>query len=218
MKLIVDTIDMSRVQILKEAIEGSADPVNRLRGIFGQADIKNINGRIYPGQVLTEAVGNYVMNKVNTHRAMGELDHTQVPSITLNRVSHLVESLEMDGGNMMGCAKILDTPNGKIAQAILKEGITLGMSSRSLGDTDKDKITVVPGMRICAIDIVSDPSAPKALVEAVCENEEWIVGPNDTFIRRAIDSMKQEADRKYTSESARIMLTNFFRSIAQGRN
>ena len=149
-----------------------------IKGIFLQSNIKNRNGRIYPKSVLEQEVKRYVKEYIDQNRAYGELGHPDSPSINLDRVSHMIKSLEPDGDNFIGVAKILDTPQGKIVKALINEGASLGVSSRGLGslsESDDDAQIVQDDFILAtAADIVADPSAPDAFVNGIVENAEWV--------------------------------------------
>ena len=128
---------------------------------------------------------------------MGELGHPEGPSINLDRVSHKIESLKEDGNNFIGRAKILDTPNGKIAKSLLDEGVSLGVSSRGMGSLRKeDGCNIVEDdfMLATAADIVADPSAPDAFVDGIMEGKEW-VWDNGVIKESAVAQIKQEIDQ-----------------------
>ena len=148
-----------------------------IEGIFLQAELKNKNGRMYPFKTLQREVAKYDENYITKGRALGELGHPEGPSINLDRVSHKIESLKEDGNNFIGRAKILDTPNGKIAKSLLDEGVSLGVSSRGMGSLRKeDDCNIVEDdfMLATAADIVADPSAPDAFVNGIMEGKEWV--------------------------------------------
>ena len=107
---------------------------------------------------------------------MGELGHPDGPTVNLERVSHLIEHLKEDGNNIMGRAKILETPYGKIVKNLMEGGVKLGVSSRGMGTLQqKNGINVVKDdFMLSAIDIVADPSAPDAFVDGVMEGKAWI--------------------------------------------
>ena len=70
---------------------------------------------------------------------MGELNHPQGPTVNLDRVSHIIKELKADGNNILGKAKIMDTPMGKIAKNLIDEGAKLGVSSRGMGSLKQNK-------------------------------------------------------------------------------
>ena len=168
-----------------------------IEGVFLQAELKNKNGRMYPFKTLQREVAKYDENFITKGRALGELGHPEGPSINLDRVSHKIESLKEDGNNFIGRAKILDTPNGKIAKSLLDEGVSLGVSSRGMGSLRKeDGCNIVEDdfMLATAADIVADPSAPDAFVDGIMEGKEW-VWDNGILKESAVAQIKQEIDQ-----------------------
>ena len=97
----------------------------KIKGVFMQAETKNRNGRVYPLDVLQKEVARYNKELVETKRAFGELGHPEGPTVNLDRVSHMIEELVPEGNNIIGKAKILDTPNGKIVKELLNAGAKL---------------------------------------------------------------------------------------------
>ena len=149
----------------------------KIKGVFMQAETKNRNGRVYPLDVLQKEVARYNKELVETKRAFGELGHPEGPTVNLDRVSHMIEELVPEGNNIIGKAKILDTPNGKIVKELINAGAKLGVSSRGMGTLEKRGQTnyVKDDFYLAtAGDIVADPSAPKAFVEGIMEGKEWI--------------------------------------------
>ena len=149
----------------------------KIKGVFMQAETKNRNGRVYPLDVLQKEVARYNKELVETKRAFGELGHPEGPTVNLDRVSHMIEELVPEGNNIIGKAKILDTPTGKIVKELLNAGAKLGVSSRGMGTLEKRGQTnyVKDDFFLAtAGDIVADPSAPKAFVEGIMEGKEWI--------------------------------------------
>ena len=168
-----------------------------IEGVFLQAELKNKNGRMYPFKTLQREVAKYDENFITKGRALGELGHPEGPSINLDRVSHKIESLKEDGNNFIGRAKILDTPNGKIAKSLLDEGVSLGVSSRGMGSLRKeDGCNIVEDdfMLATAADIVADPSAPAAFVAGIMDGKEW-VWDNGILKESAVAQIKQEIDQ-----------------------
>lgn len=149
-----------------------------IEGIFLQGNIKNRNGRRYRTEHLDREVTRYMKDLVEKNRAFGELGHPNGPSINLDRVSHLIESLKRDGDNFIGRAVITDTPMGNIARGLIESGAQLGVSSRGMGSLapGKDGIMEVQGdfYLATAADIVADPSAPDAFVQGIMEGVEWV--------------------------------------------
>ena len=104
-----------------------------------QADLKNRNGRLYPGAIMDKEVKRYTKEYIDKKRAFGELGHPEGPTINLERVSHMITSLKKDGSNYIGRAKISETPRGNIVKTLIKEGAQLGVSSRGMGSLKANK-------------------------------------------------------------------------------
>ena len=173
MKLITETTD--NIKFVKEDV--ASGPSNYfIEGIFMQAETKNRNGRVYPSKILFNEVTNYNTNYINENRALGELGHPETPSVNLDRVSHLIKELRVSGNNVVGRAKLMETPMGKIAKNLLDEGAKLGVSSRGMGSLDERGGVSFVGedFMLSAIDIVADPSAPDAFVNGIMEGKEWV--------------------------------------------
>tara|TARA_B100001094_G_scaffold190991_1_gene184916 strand:- start:1534 stop:2190 length:657 start_codon:yes stop_codon:yes gene_type:complete len=174
MKLITEFTENDVQCIVEKAEDGTKSHV--IEGVFAQADGKNRNGRIYPLQVLTGAVNEYVEQQVNQGRAVGELNHPDGPTINLDKVSHRITELKMDGKNVMGKARILSTPMGMIVSGLLEGGVQLGVSTRGMGSLEQrnNAMYVKDDFKLNTIDIVQDPSAPNAFVNGIMEGVEWI--------------------------------------------
>ena len=193
MRLIAEEI--TDVKFLSEEKDGKRS--HFIEGIFLQAEIENRNGRKYPFRTLQREVAKYDENHIQKGRALGELGHPDGPSINLDKVSHKIESLKENGTNFIGRAKILDTPNGRIAKSLLDEGVKLGVSSRGMGSLRKESncnIVQDDFMLATAADIVADPSAPDAFVDGIMEGKEW-VWDNGILKESAVAQLKQEIDQ-----------------------
>lgn len=176
MKLIAE--EVLEVQYLVERNEKTGEKEYAIEGIFMQAEKKNRNGRVYPMQVLSKEVQRYNQDYVQKNRAFGELGHPDSPTINLDRVSHMITKLYPDGNNIMGKAKILDTPNGKIVKSLLDGGASLGVSTRGVGSLRPQngyQLVQDDFHLATAADIVADPSAPDAFVRGIMEDAEWIL-------------------------------------------
>ena len=174
MKLITEEI--SKVKFITEG-KGKNKRMY-IEGVFLQGEIKNRNGRMYPVNTLAKEVGRYNESFVKKGRALGELGHPEGPTVNLDRVSHKITELRQSGNNFIGKAKLLETPMGKIAQSLINEGVTLGVSSRGVGslkeDHDGTKVVGEDFQLATAADIVADPSAPDAFVQGIMEGKEWV--------------------------------------------
>ena len=178
MKLISEYNDYAISPVIIEQNE-KGEKEYYIEGVFMQSEIKNRNGRVYPKNIMEKEVGRYRKEFIEKDRAFGELGHPEGPTINLDRVSHLITSLEEDGDNYVGRAKILSTPNGQIVRSLISDGAKLGVSSRGLGSLEsKGDAQYVKGdfQLATAADIVADPSAaPEAFVEGIYEGVEWVM-------------------------------------------
>ena len=200
MKLITETIE--DVQILTEEKNGKKD--YKIKGVFMQADIKNRNGRIYPVETLAKEVRRYTKEFIEKKRAFGELGHPDGPTVNLERVSHMITSLEPEGKNFIGEAKVMDTPYGKIVKNLIDEGAVLGVSSRGMGSIQQQGGRNLVGKDFylaTAADIVADPSAPDAFVEGIMEGKEW-VWDNGVLKSVTVEQYKSEIEKAKRQELA----------------
>ena len=174
MKLITEEIES--VEVLTETVNGKKTLY--IQGPFLQTEVVNRNGRMYRMPVMEREVKRYTEQYVNKGRALGELGHPDGPTVNLDRVSHKIVSLHREGNNFIGKAQILSTPMGKIAESLLKEGVTLGVSSRGIGSVKQNNEGYSEVgedfMLATAADIVADPSAPDAFVQGIMEGKEWV--------------------------------------------
>jgi hypothetical protein len=215
---------MNTVKLFSEAIEDveyiteekeNGNKNYKIRGIFMQADIKNRNGRVYPMEVLDEEVKNYNKNFIKQNRAFGELGHPDGPTVNLERVSHMITSLEPDGKNFIGEAKIMDTPMGKIVKNLMDEGAKLGVSSRGMGSLkQKGGANVVSDdfYLATAADIVADPSAPNAFVEGIMEGKEWVWN-NGSLVEAHVADLKKKFDVKKHQRQVNLEALEFARFL-----
>ena len=174
MKLIREEIEA--VEVITESRGGKKTLY--IKGPFLQTETVNRNQRVYRLPVMQKEVKRYTESYIRKGRALGELGHPEGPTVNLDRVSHKIVSLEQMGNNFIGKAQILSTPMGKIAESLLKEGVTLGVSSRGIGSIAQNKegfMEVGEDFQLAtAADIVADPSAPDAFVQGIMEGKEWV--------------------------------------------
>ena len=207
MKLIREEVEA--VEVLVEEKAGKKHFY--IQGPFLQGDIKNRNGRIYESRILAKEVGRYNEEYITKNRAMGELGHPDGPTVNLDRVSHKITSLKQEGANFIGRAKILETPMGRIAGALLNDGVTLGVSSRGMGSlTQRDGVNYVGEdfMLATAADIVADPSAPDAFVQGIMEGKEW-VWDNGLLREQEIQAIKNKIDNAPANQLDEVVLQGF---------
>ena len=191
MKLITEVHES--IEYISEANE-DGEKEFFIEGVFMQANQKNRNVRVYPTEVLQREVTRYNKEYVEKNRAFGELGHPQGPTINLERVSHMIKELKQDGDNFMGKAKIMDSPYGNIVKNLIREGASLGVSSRGMGSLKaKNGVNEVQSdfYLATAADIVADPSAPDAFVEGIMEGVEWVY-EGGKWVEQFIEQAQQE--------------------------
>lgn len=139
-----------------------------MKGIFIEGGVKNANQRVYPQHEIARAVGNLNEQISKGYSVLGEVDHPTNLRINLDRVSHMITEMWLDGSKGCGKMKILTTPMGNIVRTMLESGVKLGVSSRGSGDVNESSGTV-SNFDIVTVDIVAQPSAPSAYPTAVYE-------------------------------------------------
>jgi len=156
--ILTDTFIVENVQLITERRNGVT--VTKLRGTFGRCDEKNNNGRIYSKSLLEREVKK-IAEAMTERRLLGELDHPSHDSVKLSNVSHLITDLNFQGNELMGECELLNTPSGKVAQALVEGGVKVGISSRGMGtlseQADGTK-TVNEDYKLVTFDLVADPS------------------------------------------------------------
>jgi hypothetical protein len=155
-----------------------------LKGIFIQGGVRNLNRRVYPVSEIRSAV-NSVNEIINSGQSiLGECDHPQELTINLDRVSHMITEMKMDGNAGVGKMKIIGTPMGQLIRVLIEAGAKLGVSSRGSGNVDYDGN--VSEFEIITVDIVAKPSAPDAYPQAVYEAFNGKRGPVIDDLARAV--------------------------------
>lgn len=216
MKLIKEHTE--EVKLIVEEATGGKGKNYFIEGVFLQANLKNRNGRMYPKEVMQKEVDRYNKEYIAKNRAFGELGHPDSPTINLDRVSHMIKDLRLEGDNYIGRAKIMDTPYGKIVKNLIDEGAQLGVSSRGLGSlVQKNGVQLVQDdfMLATAADIVADPSAPDAFVEGIMEGKEWIYNASTKswIIAEQIRNDIQKMTARQVAESQARMFQTFLNSL-----
>lgn len=208
MKLIAEFTDQ-KLSFLSERTEKGGKR-HFIEGVFMQSEAKNRNGRIYPRAVMEKAVDRYVTEQVNTGRAVGELNHPEGPSINLDKVSHIIESLQWNGNDVVGKARILETPMGNIVKGLLDGGVQLGVSTRGMGSLEEKNgvMYVKDDFHLSTVDIVQDPSAPTAFVNGIMEGVEWVW--NNGVIRpQVIEKMETEIKKASRADLHEVQIREF---------
>jgi hypothetical protein len=216
MKLITEEIES--VEVLTETVNGKKTLY--IQGPFLQTEVVNRNGRMYRLPVMEREVKRYTEQYVEKGRALGELGHPDGPTVNLDRVSHKIVSLQREGNNFIGKAQILSTPMGKIAESLLKEGVTLGVSSRGIGSVkpNNEGYTEVGEdfMLATAADIVADPSAPDAFVQGIMEGKEWVLDGGilrEQLVEKTQKRINTLVDEKLLEEYKLSLFNEFLNSL-----
>lgn len=165
-QLLIETLNPQTCNLIQEAAVSGKDCF--LSGVFMQSEIVNRNGRKYPLNEISRAVGIAQSMIKEQNGIFGELDHPQTLTINLDRISHVIVDLRMEGNNAIGKAKVIDTPMGNIARKLIESGVRLGVSSRGAGSVNNEGI--VEGFNFITVDIVATPSAPGAIPESIYES------------------------------------------------
>jgi hypothetical protein len=160
------SFDQAKIVLESDDVDGKKSL--HLNGICIQGDIRNANQRVYSSQEIGKAVKTLNEQIAGGYSVLGEVDHPADLRINLDRVSHMITKMWMDGPNGYGKLKILPTPMGQLIQTMLESGVKLGVSSRGSGEVDGGGN--VQGFEIITVDIVAQPSAPGAYPTPVYEH------------------------------------------------
>jgi hypothetical protein len=144
-----------------------------VEGILATAEVKNGNGRFYPRELWERELAKY-QEAINQRTATGELDHPESQVINLKNVSHLVREFWWDGDKVMGKLEILPTPSGQILGALIKAGVTVGVSSRGMGSLEQNGsvMEVQDDFELLCWDFVSTPSNPGSYMGVLKEGQQ----------------------------------------------
>lgn len=164
-----ENLTFDRANLIVESVKEDGDKKSLyMRGIFIQGGVKNANERVYPVPEIEQAVVTLNEQIRDGNSVLGEIDHPDDLKINLDRVSHIITEMWMDGANGFGKLKIIPTPMGQLAATMLENGVKLGVSSRGSGNVD-DATGKVSDFEIVTVDIVAQPSAPNAYPKAIYE-------------------------------------------------
>lgn len=198
--LLIDSYDFKPIEqprrlMLVEESTNRKQKVLRLKGLFQKAGDVNENNRIYPIDILKEAI-NQIMDKVKQRRVVGELDHPPDAKIHLDRVSHLITDVWVEGDEIFGELEVLSkTEKGKILQGLIESGVQLGISSRGIGDVTviekngEKYYKVLPGYQLITWDVVAEPSVKEAYL-ALAESRNRMVKSYTPIQNKLIHKIK----------------------------
>jgi hypothetical protein len=193
------TFDHARLEVVSESTQDGKGKNLYMKGIFIQGGVKNHNERVYPVHEIERAVGQVNDQIKDGYSVLGEVDHPDDLKINLDRVSHMIQEMWMDGPNGFGKLKILPTPMGKLVETMLESGVKLGVSSRGSGNVSEHD-GKVSDFEIVTVDVVAQPSAPNAYPHAVYEGLMNMRGGAKVFEMAREASVDQKV-QKYLKEA-----------------
>jgi len=171
-KLLIEThtIKVSPSQLTENVNKENGNLM--VEGILATAEVKNGNGRYYKKELWDREMEKYDQ-LVKERRSMGELDHPESTVINLKNVSHIVTGYNWDGDQLMGKIEILPTPSGNILKELIKNGITVGVSSRGMGSLEQNGsvMEVQDDFELLCWDFVSTPSNPGSFMSVLQEGK-----------------------------------------------
>ncbi len=201
---LAEHLSYDQAQIVLERDESGDKKSLYLNGICIQGDIRNANQRVYSSQEIGRAVKTLNEQISGGYSVLGEVDHPQDLKINLDRVSHMITKMWMDGPNGYGKLKILPTPMGQLVQTMLESGVKLGVSSRGSGEVDGSGN--VQGFEIITVDVVAQPSAPGAYPTPVYEHLMNNTGGYQAF-KIAQEVKGDPQAQKYLAESLKKIIS-----------
>ena len=166
MASLVEVLNYDQARIVTESSEDGKNLY--MKGICIQGGVKNANQRVYPVNEIHNAIKTINEQLTGGNSVLGEVDHPSNLRVNLDRVSHMITEMWMDGPNGFGKLKILPTPMGQLVKTMLESGVKLGVSSRGSGEVNESSGNV-SGFEIVTVDVVAQPSAPNAYPKAIYE-------------------------------------------------
>jgi hypothetical protein len=152
------------------SFDGKTEKNLYLSGICIQGGIRNANQRIYPVDEIAKAVRTINDQLSNDYSILGECNHPPDLQVNLDRASHMITKMWMDGPNGYGKLKILNTPMGALVRTLIESGVKLGVSSRGSGNVSDDGQNIVSDFEIITIDVVATPSGPGCFPTPIYEH------------------------------------------------
>ena len=165
MQTLIEKMSPSQAALVAERDDEGKDLY--MKGIFIQGEKQNHNGRVYPLNEINKAVKTLQEKIEGGFSVLGEADHPDDLNINLDRVSHVIENIQMNGSDGIGKLKLLPTPMGNICTTLIESGVKLGVSSRGSGNVTESGH--VSDFEIVTVDIVANPSAPEAYPDPIYE-------------------------------------------------
>ena len=190
-----ETLTFDQAGIVVETKDENNGKSLYMKGICIQGGVKNANQRVYPVNEIQRAVSTLNDQIKGGYSVLGEVDHPEGLNINLDRVSHMVNEMWMDGPNGYGKLKVLPTPMGALVKTMLESGVKLGVSSRGSGNVSEDGSGKVSDFEIITVDIVAQPSAPGAYPKPIYEH---LMITNGGY--KAFNSARDKQAQEYLKE------------------
>jgi hypothetical protein len=199
MNYLREHLNFDQARVVVES-DGEGGKNLHMKGIFIQGDKRNQNQRVYPAKEIARAVKTLNDQIAGGYSVLGEVDHPDDLRINLDRVSHMITEMWMDGADGYGKLKILPTPMGELVKAMLTSGVKLGVSSRGSGNVRDDGSGEVSDFEIITVDVVAQPSAPGAYPTPIYEHLMNTRGGYNS-LRIAKEAQDDPKVQKYLKES-----------------
>jgi len=197
MKPLVEHLTFDQARIVTESSEDGKNLY--MKGICIQGGVKNANQRVYPVSEIQNAIKQVHEQLSQGNSVLGEVDHPSNLRVNLDRVSHMITEMWIDGPNGYGKMKILPTPMGNLVKTMLESGVKLGVSSRGSGEVNESN-GEVKNFQIVTVDVVAQPSAPNAYPRAIYEGLMNMRGGEQLF-NAAAELNEDQRVQKYLTES-----------------
>ena len=207
--------DELNINVLKESLKLDYKNPFEFYAVLQKYDVPNRNGRSYPKKILEREAENY-KTAIKKGLSTSELNHPESSLIDLDRVSHIITEIWWDNNILMGKLKLLTSPGfhetgvvstkGDIAANLMRQGVTLGISSRGVGSLKKvgERNEVQDDFELICFDLVSSPSTPGAYLflnaedrskyDENLEEEKKLKQPENNYVDKSLDLMKKLND------------------------
>jgi hypothetical protein len=201
------TFDRARMEVIMEDNNTGTGKNLFMKGVFIEGGVKNANMRVYPVNEIEKAVSTINEQIKGGHSVLGEVDHPDDLKINLDRVSHMIEQMWMDGPAGHGKLKILPTPMGQLVKTMLESGVKLGVSSRGSGNVNESN-GHVSDFEIVTVDVVAQPSAPHAYPTPIYEGL-----MNMKHGHRALEIAKEAQENQKVQKYLKEQVTRLIRDL-----
>jgi len=201
------TFDRARMEVIMEDNRTGTGKNLFMKGVFIEGGVKNANMRVYPVNEIEKAVSTINEQIKGGHSVLGEVDHPDDLKINLDRVSHMIEQMWMDGPAGHGKLKILPTPMGQLVKTMLESGVKLGVSSRGSGNVSESN-GHVSDFEIVTVDVVAQPSAPHAYPTPIYEGL-----MNMKHGHRALEIAKEAQENQKVQKYLKEQVTRLIRDL-----